>query len=110
MELIAQYPITETVITPHIGRPVAAVLANGDVCCGIIDRVHDGHLFMRPIEVPQATVANLQKKIKAHPSVKHATNRMEKVQTKAFGWGWGFPWIWPLLGLTALFALPFFWW
>lgn len=120
MQLLAQYPVSADVIERHTGRPVMAMLGNGEFVCGIIDRVHDGHLVMRPVtNAPEATIAGLKKSMKK-------LNVMEKVQTKAYynggntaygsgygygnyGWGAGWWWIFPLFFLAAIAAFPFFW-
>lgn len=124
MQLLAQYPISHEHITPYVGRPVAALLPGGDIVCGVIDRIHEGHIVMKPVQnLPEATVASLKKSLQNDPRVK---NRKvpEKVSTKAFGypgaypygwgygnygWGAGWWWIFPLFALAAIAAFPFFW-
>jgi hypothetical protein len=123
LELIAQYPITESAISPHCGRPVAALLANGEFVCGILERVHEGNIILRPPDdLPEATLSQIKKSVEAKakkmnfPKKPSSTRDLSKPRTSAFGfggyggWGWGGgSWILPLLFLTALFAFPFFW-
>lgn len=131
MQLIAQYPVNEAALGSYFGRPVGAVLANGDFVYGIMDRVYDGNLVLRPLNnVPQAALAQIKKSVKTKmknmklPKIPYSKEAMSKVRTTAWGgwggypygwgfgnWGWGAGswWIWPLLFLAALFAFPFFW-
>ncbi|KIL37888.1 hypothetical protein SD70_30050 [Gordoniibacillus kamchatkensis] len=126
MQLLCQYPIAASSVTPYIGRAVAACTADGDVVCGVIDRIHDGHLVMRPLEnVPDAAIASLKQSLAKNPRVNDIKSKMkEKARIKAWGypgaypfgwgygnWGWGLGWwwIWPLFFLAALAAFPFFW-
>lgn len=134
MTLIGQYPLNESLINPYIGRPVGAVLPDGEVICGIVECIHNGNLVLRPLRIPEAAVLNIKNKLASNPrfraanlkakrNMKHMTLK-EKAKIKAFGGGFGYPfgwgfgnwgwgagwwWIWPLLALTALIALPFFW-
>lgn len=124
MQMIARYPVSNELIEPHVGRPVVAMLHDGEMVCGVIDRVHDGHLFLKPVHgVPEATIQSVKKSMKK--SVGPVSKRPEKLQTKAFaggfggypygygygnfGWGAGWWWIFPLFLLTALATVPFFW-
>ncbi|UJF33507.1 hypothetical protein [Paenibacillus hexagrammi] len=124
MQLLAQYPVAAEHVMPHIGRPIAAMLPGGDVVYGIVDRVHDGNLVLRPIEnVPEASVLALKNNLQAQARKKNLKINQEKARTKAWGYpyglgwgygnyGWGLGWwgIWPLFWLTALAVLPFLWW
>lgn len=117
MQLIAHHPLTEAVVHPHCGRPVAAMLANGDVVCGVLHKVENGHIYMTPIHhMPTAAVAQIKNQVSAQmkmtklpaPSVRHSGQA--KINAWGFGpWGWGWGWIFPLFFLTALFTFPFFW-
>lgn len=130
MQMLAQYPIKEENIAAFFGRPVVALLPDGEVVGGIVDRVHDGHLVMRPIDLPDAVVQNVRESAKnlKHPAGPKAKNKASagktgRAKTSAFGypgyplgwgygnfgWGVGWWWIWPLLFITALFAFPFWW-
>ncbi|MDR0268064.1 hypothetical protein [Paenibacillus sp.] len=120
MQLLAQYPVSADICDNYKGRPVMAMLVNGEMVCGVIDRIHDGHLVMRPVNnVPTAAISSLKKSMKE-------SKGLEKVRTKAYngydgtpynvgygygnyGWGAGWWWILPLFVLTALVAFPFFW-
>jgi hypothetical protein len=114
MQYLAQSPIMPHHVIPHIGRPVAAILPNGEVVCGIVDRVCDGHLVMRPLDrAPEAAVMNVTKQPKPRSPAK------AKIKAWGYPYGWGYGnygwgpgwwWIWPLVGLTALAAFPFFFW
>ncbi|MFC0210954.1 hypothetical protein ACFFK0_00590 [Paenibacillus chartarius] len=126
MRILAQSPIMADHITPYYGKAIAAVLPSGDVVCGIVDRVHEGHLFMRPIEnVPEAYVLSLKKSLGAKYKNKAQVKALAGAGAAAgagfggfplgwgfgnFGWGAGLWWVFPLFLLAALAALPFFWW
>lgn len=123
MQLLCQAPIGAGQVTPYIGRPVAAITAEGEIECGIIHCIHDGYLVMKPLEgVPEATVLSLKKSLKNDPRLLKMRKPPEKARIKAwgaypFGWGFGgYPWgaglwwIWPLFFLAALAAFPFFFW
>lgn len=122
MQILAQYPINANHVNPFIGRPVGAILPDGDLAYGVLDRLHDEHVVLKPIDgVSTAAVQSWKKQMKNHPVVKAA---MKKVKTKAwgyggaypygwgygnFGWGAGWWWIWPLFFILALVAWPFWW-
>ena len=133
LTFIGQYPLSESVITPYIGRPVGAILPDGEFVCGVIQCIHNGNLVLKPLGVPEAAVLSLKKKMGALPQVKGSAilqskrnmkrmNLKSRAQIKAFGpygyplgwgygsWGWGAGlwWIWPLFALTALVSLPAF--
>lgn len=136
MELLAQYPIEESACLPHVGRPVVAILPNGETVCGVMDRIHEGHLVLRPIEdLPVATVQSLRNSSGKHiealpikPDMKKKLRVLNKqmATTKAFGsggfggrpygwgygnygWGAGWWWIFPLFWLAAIAAFAFAW-
>ncbi|WP_248924769.1 hypothetical protein [Paenibacillus hamazuiensis] len=127
MQFLAQYPVSADLVTPYVGRPVAAITGDGDFAYGIIDRIHDGHLVMRPIgNVPEAVVANFKKSMKKSLGPRLKQMKFEKPKIKAwggfgfggypfgwgfgnFGWGAGWWWIFPLFLLAAIAAFPFFW-
>jgi len=129
MQILCQYPVTAQAVLPHCGRPVAAILPDGDIACGILDRVHDGCIVLRPLGTPEATILNYKKNIKSHPKFKaliqkeKAAKNVKRAKINAFGfggypfgwgygnWGWGLGWwgIFPLFTLLALATLPFFW-
>lgn len=110
MQLIAQYPIQEAQLMPHIGRCVAACTHEGDTFCGIIDRMEGGNIYFRPLGAGGAAVQSIQQNPQVKKMMDLAKNSsLGKATTSAWGpWGWG-GWWWPLWGLTALWLLPFFW-
>jgi hypothetical protein len=76
-QLLAQYPVSADLCENYKGRPVMAMLLNGEVVCGVIDRIHDGHLVMRPVNnVPDATITSLKKSMKQ-------SKGLEKIRTNA---------------------------
>lgn len=125
MQILSRYPVSEAELLAHCGRPVGAVLANGDCVCGILDRVHDGHLVFRPITgVPEAQVAQFRHSIKRNfrPGGRNRKPAGRQATTSAWGFGGGYPygwrygnygwgagwwWLLPLFLLTALVAFPF---
>ncbi|MCM3272324.1 hypothetical protein [Paenibacillus elgii] len=129
MTLIGEYPLSESLVNPYIGRPIGAFLPDGEFVCGIVECVHNGNLVLRPLGIPEAAVQNIKNRIatnprfrKSHLKSKRNMKQMtikEKARIKAFGgfgypfgwgygnwrWGAGWWWIWPLVALTALLAL-----
>jgi hypothetical protein len=119
---------------PHMGRPVVAITHEGDAICGIMDRVHDGHLVMRPFgNMPEAAIRSIQAAASKQGKKLVQTTAMKKsfrvlgrqiATTKAwggypgrpygwgygnYGWGFGWWWIFPLFWLAAIAAWGFFW-
>ncbi len=124
MEILAQHPITEAQLNPYVGRPVGAVLPDGDMVFGTFDRIHEGHVVFRPATgLSTSSIQRMKQNLKSNPTIQSA---LQKAKTRAwghgvyggypygwgygnFGWGIGWWWILPLFFLAALVALPFFW-
>lgn len=133
MEILASYPLSGELVSPHIGRQVCVMLADGSEAYGVIDRIHDGHIVMRPFALEseavirkQATPAarrRLAANIRSYQA-RQSVARKGKASVKAlgfgrgaypYGWsygnyGWGAGWwfVLPLFFLTALLTAPLF--
>ncbi|MEB3101528.1 hypothetical protein [Ferviditalea candida] len=138
MQILAQYPIEVSTAQAFVGRPLGVLLPDGDFMVGVMDRIYDGNIVMRPLDGGVAVSQSMKKAIKGNPHVQALLKKSEQwkregrlqANTKAwagagaaagagfypFGWGfgnwgWGFGWWWifPLLFALAFFAWPFFW-
>jgi hypothetical protein len=95
-------------------------MQNGESVCGIMERVYDGHLVLRPIDgAPPVSVQNVNMKRNLRSMKRNVAT------TKAYspggwgrpygwgygnyGWGLGWWWIFPLFWLTAIAAFAFAW-
>ncbi|GJM70947.1 hypothetical protein HMSSN036_31630 [Paenibacillus macerans] len=108
------YPITEAGCRPYIGRPVCAVLRDGNCYVGTISAVGPEGIQFDGVVPGGASVLSKQS-----PKVrKQVSNLKSKAKTKAFGFGpfgpfggfGGFGGFWlPWALLALLFLWPFFW-
>ncbi len=114
MPLVARYPMTEAMLQPYCGQYVAAMTVHGDVVCGVIDCVRDGHLVFRQTGATPAQVASMERKIKSDPAIKAEARKRGKKDVKVSffgaGLGFGLGLVLPLFLLGALFTAPFFFW
>ncbi|UUZ79861.1 hypothetical protein LJK88_33200 [Paenibacillus sp. P26] len=57
----------ESLINPYIGRPVGAVLPDGEVVCGIVECIHNGNLVLRPLGIPEAAIQKIKNRVASDP-------------------------------------------
>lgn len=136
MKLIATCPVEADAVRPYCGQPVLAQTIHGDVVVGVLDRVADGMVWLKPLGLPEASVRSLRQTIRkggkatgrrkgGKPGRVVILNgeRTKKAGTSLFGvpgsgpFGFGYgpfgyraglAFALPLFVLLALFALPFF--
>lgn len=100
MEYVASYPLTEDVLTPHVGRNVVGYTLLGDPFCGKIHACKDGHIHLAPLERPDVVTSGKVNKLKNHQkraktqkkatisSVKSAKRVQEKAKISLYGYGY----------------------
>jgi len=135
VKLIATCPVEADAVKPYCGQPVLAQTIHGDVVVGVLDRVADGIVWLKPLGLPEASVRSLsqtnRKNGKAPGRRKNGKpgrvvilngEKPKKAATSLFGvpgfgpFGFGYGpfgyragWALalPLFVLLALFTLPF---
>lgn len=124
MEYVASYPLTEDVLTPHVGRNVVGYTVLGDPFCGKIQACKDGHIHLEPLGRSEVVTSGKVNKLKNHrkrAKIKASTSAQKsakRVQEKAkislyayppygYGYGGGFAPAFRFgLGAGIGFALP----
>ena len=113
------YPITEDKLAPYIGKPVCAVLHNGDCIQGIISEVRHGQIFFTTGAPPGTTVSGKAKAAKQGKKTGSRSTRStgHKPNADVSSWGYpGFPGFYPgysgsfalsIALIALLFAIPF---
>lgn len=84
------YPLTVEKISPYIGKPVCAVLHNGECIQGIVSDVREGKIFFSP-RAPGSAVTGKSSAKKQPKKVNHRSTRSSKSSQNAGVSSRGYP-------------------